>query len=968
MRHIVPLLFASITTASLAATAEPAWYGYRGDGSAVAPDSNPPVFCDSATSNNILWKAPMPNWGHGSPCVVAGKVFTTSEGGWKEDFPVLTCHDANSGKELWRAELDHLPAVDGLSDEEKTAIRKTWSDLMAEYRAVNRAWNAVFHATDKEAAIAKFNAETGWKYGPEASGGYLEACRRNSPAPKEIAKAGLTLDSWYHSHGDGIECVGQTFPTPVSDGRHVWVVTAFGGFFCFDLDGKLVWRAYHPGKTGEYCRNARSPILWKDLLLCDTTSLARGIEKSTGKLLWKGPVSEETIVTPVIITSGTNDIVLFHGPTAFRLPDGAPLKVDGWSNAGGTMLVKSDERDVVFFTGGGEHGGWAGKGADPNPPPAAVRFTLNGDTLKATVLWAGINGKGAASHTAITYHQGRLYTGSAILDALTGAVVLSGDKNRRVTPQTSHLLWIAGDRIYGLSGGAGSMRNIKSGSPPPQAATLSVFNLKGTELARNTLVGPAANEGDKTLQCSSQNGRDLWTFAYGYPFTVSGDRIYVRGFDYLWCIGHAARTGDPKQLAQVAAASPEALIGMLDDATPAVRAAAVERLIALKNPAARSALEKRLSEDGQAEIRAKAVQALDALDPATAAGTTALRALLVPALLDAREWWKPEKVAAWNRLRPVVVALGPAGDPLVIGLLNDKDDNTRASGLTLAETSFWPPSVPLRDALLDLATKGKGDQKTRATAILAARNPTDEVIAKFLAGILAQAKTDSRVGDEGRVALESTLAATAPSGRGALLRETLTTTASPAVFKAASDLAVTNILSADDRFALLEQRVNDRTPGAAVPAAAAEALSRSTPPDRVAAILAKVIDHPDSAVVRTTANTILNLNAGHEAEVLAAIEKMIAGPKDGATRVAGEMLNRSPSLKDPALRKQAATLLVRMLSIENPELQRWACGALAGLGKDGAPAVDRLKELSTSATDEALKKQASEAATKVAAP
>ena len=81
--------------------------GYRGDGSNVFPDAKPPTTANETTKENILWKVPLPNWGYSQPLVVGRKVFVTCEAGWPEeqDFPLLVCCDAETGKELWRRSL-----------------------------------------------------------------------------------------------------------------------------------------------------------------------------------------------------------------------------------------------------------------------------------------------------------------------------------------------------------------------------------------------------------------------------------------------------------------------------------------------------------------------------------------------------------------------------------------------------------------------------------------------------------------------------------------------------------------------------------------------------------------------------------------------------------------------------------------------------------------------------------------------
>jgi hypothetical protein len=160
--------------------------------------------------------------------------------------------------------------------------------------------------------------------------------------------------------------VGESFATPTSDGESVYVATAQGGFFCFALNGQLKWMKHHPGIAGEYCRNGRSPLIYKDLLLSDITAMIRGIDRRTGELKWSAPVHSEAVLTPTVIRCGQTDIVLAGRGEAFRLPDGKPLKVAGYQEFGMTALTKYDEPDVVFFTGGGEHGNWTGARHGPS--------------------------------------------------------------------------------------------------------------------------------------------------------------------------------------------------------------------------------------------------------------------------------------------------------------------------------------------------------------------------------------------------------------------------------------------------------------------------------------------------------------------------------------------------------------------------------------------------------------------------
>lgn len=520
-----------------------AWTGYRGPLSTGVHQGKPPVSCDEKTGENLRWKIPMPNWGHSQPVVCGNRVFVISEGGWPEtqDFPLLQVLDLATGKEVARDTLDHLPAT-GLSAAEQEASRKAWHDVLADFRANYTLFNHYIYGDEaaKKEVVAKFES-LGRKYGGWRGGGYgqLRSLKPkcDDAKAKTAGKAGLTLETWQHGCGLGQSCFGQTFATPVTDGTNVYIATAFGAFFAYDQNGKRLWVSYSPGKRGEYCRNGRSPVIYGDLLLSDMTALARGIDRKTGKVLWSHPVDEETWMTPVVITTGGQDVLLCFNRKAFLLPDGKPLKVEGGTDFGATAVVNYDQRDVVFFTGGGEHGGWTGKGRTETPPPSAVRFALQGDTLTGTVLWSGLNGAGSG-HIGILYHDGKLLhvPSGSVFEALTGKLLvgpgtrIKGDGGKRVVPGTGHLLQVAGDRMYGLSGAGGGE------GKPGQTATLVCYSLDGKELGKSVFAN-APVAGEKKKQIIEQNGWNTWMFSYAVPFTIHGDCILVRSYDYLWCVG-----------------------------------------------------------------------------------------------------------------------------------------------------------------------------------------------------------------------------------------------------------------------------------------------------------------------------------------------------------------------------------------------------------------------------------------------
>jgi hypothetical protein len=506
--------------------------GYRRDGTGVFPGITPPT-------NNLVqqWVVKMPGgpeWS--SPIVVGDRVFLTvdvQEG--QRDFPALVCVDGATGKILWDKPLDHLSAVPAAVAE---PARAAWHDVMADY-GKRFEFDRTKDTNAMEAAGYHF-----------AEGGYGYSNLKRA-IPKDLnptktkaniaAKAGLTLESWNHGFNGG--GVGFAFATPVSDGKYIWSCNSWGGFFCHDLDGNVVWVAWVPAPNrawGEYCRNARSPILWKDpktgqvLLISDITNLARALDAATGKVVWtdEGPASKDykdsqgdgahTIVSPMVMNVGGQEILYAAGNNAYLLPEGKRLPVVGWTEYGMQTLVKYDERDVIFFCGQGEHCGWKDKGVGTAPnPPAAVRFALTGSNLTATVLWDGQKldhqFRGGNKPWMLYCDKGFYHPNGAIMDTLDGSIKVgklgrSDNEPGRAVPPSSHLLLAGGGHIYGLTRGG----------------DLTVFTADGKKVSEIKLVQP-----DSKQFC----GRD------GAPFVLAKDAIYVRSDRYLHRVGSGAAAG-----------------------------------------------------------------------------------------------------------------------------------------------------------------------------------------------------------------------------------------------------------------------------------------------------------------------------------------------------------------------------------------------------------------------------------------
>jgi outer membrane protein assembly factor BamB len=552
-RLVATLVITTCLTMLCAQAAEPAWIGYRGpEGSGVFANSNPPTDCDLKSGRNVLWRAPLPNWAHGQPTIVKDRAFVLSEAGWKSDWPVLTCIDIQTGKVLWEREINHLPAT-GLSPEKQQEVAKKWGDFHAEWRRLYTIFAETIGQDQKNQEPAKERfKEAGYNLKGYSGGGYGQL-RKLDPKPTfENREAGLRHDVWRHACGLASDEIGCAFATPVTDGKDIFVLVNRTVAASYDLDGKLRWMSFvgfQPERNSHFECTGGSAVLYEDLVITTYFGHAYAFDKATGKVRWTVKTFTSGISTPVIATipsspggsnaAGSGTTVLIAegwqgkggGVKAIRLPDGKPLALTGWGPGGNAITLNTDQRDVVYF-GSGVHAEF--KTADSGIPqawtnlPAAVRFTIEGETLKPTVLWSG----GADGFPL--YHQGRVYLGSTVCDAMTGEVLAGGRGKPRVVPAARHHLLIAGDRLYGLDGHSG----LADGPPPAgkPEAILSCYKLDGTKIADSPLF-LAEPTAEKKAQLRSQVGWDRWNFGYGLPFNIAGDRLYIRSSDELICIG-----------------------------------------------------------------------------------------------------------------------------------------------------------------------------------------------------------------------------------------------------------------------------------------------------------------------------------------------------------------------------------------------------------------------------------------------
>jgi outer membrane protein assembly factor BamB len=327
---------------------------------------------------------------------------------------------------------------------------------------------------------------------------------------------------WKNHLGSGnakVRKQNMSSPSPVTDGKHVWVMAGTGIFKSFDLDGNEKWSRDIQAEYGKFGLNwgyASSPLLYKDSLYVEVLhgmkthdpSYILAIDKLSGKTRWRverptDAVAEspDAYTTPAILRYGSNEELVVSGGdyvTGHDLNTGSELwRASGLNPArdrayrivaspivfGPMLYVPSRVRPVLAFKAGGR-----------------------GDISKSHLVWSADQGPDVPTPVTdgkfiyILNDRGILWC----RDALTGAEIWGDKRVRSGTYSSSPIL--ADGKVY-VTNEDGLTTVIAAG---PEFKVL----------AENDLA-------DYTLS----------------SIAVSDGQLFLRTQGFLWCIGKRAGKG-----------------------------------------------------------------------------------------------------------------------------------------------------------------------------------------------------------------------------------------------------------------------------------------------------------------------------------------------------------------------------------------------------------------------------------------
>lgn len=322
---------------AVGAPARSNWPQWRGPGnSGVSPEKDLPT--EWSDSKNIDWKTPIPGRGHSSPVVWGKRIFLTTS----LEGPVVP--GAGAVKHMIQGKEFLHP--DSVGADRSYTLR-----------------------------VLCLDSETGrilWERTAYEGTAYDNRHRKNSYAS----------------------------PTAVTDGRHVYVFFGSEGLYCYDFNGKLVWKTSLGGIATMGMGAGTSPVLYENLVIlqCDQDtgegSFIAAVDKKTGKQVWKVSRKDPTSwATPILIRTTQR-----------------------------TELVASGSETVTSYDPATGKELWRAKGVQSNAIPTPVTngemvFVSAGYPAKR-VLALRLGGSGDLTDTpglAWKYDKGTAYVPSPIL-------------------------------------------------------------------------------------------------------------------------------------------------------------------------------------------------------------------------------------------------------------------------------------------------------------------------------------------------------------------------------------------------------------------------------------------------------------------------------------------------------------------------------------------------------------------------
>ncbi|MCW5967873.1 MAG: PQQ-binding-like beta-propeller repeat protein [Blastocatellales bacterium] len=439
---VVPGLLFAAPEMRPEAAGESNWAQWRGpDGQGVSTEKNLPT--EWSETKNILWKTPIPGLGYSQPIIWGKRVFLTT-------------------------------AVEG---GEAPATHQPPKHLVGDREFKHPEWYGVdkLH-TFKVLCLDRDTGKVLWE---------------------RTAYEGTVYD-YRHKRGT------YAAPTPVTDGKNVWAYFGSEGVYCYDFDGKLVWKKNLGGIGTLGMGVGSSPVLYENtiILQCDQgadgrDSFLAALDRKTGAEVWrvKRPV-QVSWTTPIITKAG-----------------------------GRTELITSGNEFLISYD------------------PATGKEYWRAGGLKSNAIATPVVNQGLVIHSA-GYPQKSIIAvkpgGAGTIDG-TDKIAWTYNKGTAYVP--SPIAY--GEYVYLMSdAGILTCLNAKTGEIVYEGGRVPVATkfYGASPVAFDGKILLTSDDGETFVIRAGEKHEVLGTNSVGEPVrtspAIADGRIFIRGDKHLFCIGN----------------------------------------------------------------------------------------------------------------------------------------------------------------------------------------------------------------------------------------------------------------------------------------------------------------------------------------------------------------------------------------------------------------------------------------------
>lgn len=306
--------------------------------------------------------------------------------------------------------------------------------------------------------------------------------------------------------GMGVPEHGYATNSPVTDGKKVYAFFGKSGVFAYDVQGNELWQANVGNESGNRgWGTASSLILYRNLVIVNASEESQALfalDKDSGEVVWKAPASilELAYGTPIIarVDEQRDDLVLAVPGEVWGLnPNTGKLVWFATTTLTGNLspsVIADGDRVYVF-------GGYRSSGS------LAIQMGGIGDVTKSHILWTSRN-----SSYVVT-------------------PILLDDR----------LIWIDDQGMYfciaAKSGELIEKKRVPDIESRGRKVYASPVAIGGKLYMQTRHSGVFVLSGEPGYQLISQNRFESDDSVFNATPAVDGDRLFLRSYRSLYCIG-----------------------------------------------------------------------------------------------------------------------------------------------------------------------------------------------------------------------------------------------------------------------------------------------------------------------------------------------------------------------------------------------------------------------------------------------